>query len=76
MTNPQPPMIRDIRHERMVIIFNVWLNRYLANPSEFDTYTDSNGNTYSDYGEQCVCYFDKIADELDHDGLLPTPQRF
>ena len=58
---------------RMATIFNVWAFRYAADPTEFESVLDEKGDVIQDYGKKCAIYFEKLAAELDKDGLLPKP---
>lgn len=60
--------------QRMTIIFNEWAKRYSESPEEFKDVLDIDGKPSKDYGECCTLYFEKIADELDKAGLLPTTE--
>lgn len=59
--------------QRMTAIFNEWEKRYAEKPDEFNGILDDDGNPVTDYGERCTRYFNKLADEMDADGLLPRP---
>ena len=59
--------------QRMTAIFNEWARRYAENPDDFRSILDEDGNPVADYGECCARYFEKIAAEMDAEGLLPTP---
>ena len=55
----------------MTMIFNEWADRYAKNPDEFGGILGEDGKPVADYGESCMRYFCKIADEMDADGRLP-----
>ena len=57
--------------QRMTMIFNEWALRYSKNPDEFGEILNEDGKPYDDYGEQCMRYFNKIADDMDAKNLLP-----
>jgi len=65
--------MNNITRERMTMIFNEWAKRYSESPDEFSDILDDEGNPVSDYGENCAIYFEKLANEMDNNGLLPTP---
>ena len=58
---------------RMTMIFNEWADRYAKNPDKFGEILGEDGKPVADYGEACMRYFCKIAEEMDEAGLLPTP---
>lgn len=60
--------------QRMTAIFNEWAKRYAANPEQFSSILDADGNPVTNYGECCTHYFEQIADEMGAEGLLPLPQ--
>lgn len=60
---------------RMTMIFNEWADRYAKNPGEFGEVLGEDGKPVTDYGERCMRYFCKIADEMDATGLLPSPSQ-
>lgn len=64
----------NITEQRMTMIFNEWALRYSKNPDEFGEILDENGKLVDDYGESCMRYFIKIANEMDESGVLPRPQ--
>lgn len=59
--------------KRMTMIFNEWADRYSKNPDEFEDILGEDGKPVADYGECCMRYFCKIADEMDSAGQLPIP---
>lgn len=59
--------------QRMTMIFNEWALRYSKNPDEFGEILDPDGKPVDDYGESCMRYFIKIANEMDELNLLPLP---
>jgi len=65
--------MNSITKNRMAKIFNEWARRYSENPDEFDDILDEDGNPVSDYGECCALYFEKLANELDEQNILPKP---
>ena len=65
----------NITKERMAKIFTEWAKRYSENPEEFSDVLNESGEPVFDYGENCVAYFEKLANEMDHNGLLPKPCR-
>ena len=59
--------------KRMTMIFNEWADRYAKNPDEFGEILGEDGKPVADYGESCMRYFIKVANEMDDAGLLPSP---
>lgn len=59
--------------QRIAAIFNEWAKRYAENPNEFSAILDDDGNPVTDYGENCALYFERLANEMDANGLLPKP---
>lgn len=57
----------------MTMIFNEWADRYAKNPDEFGKILGEDGKPVADYGESCMRYFIKVANEMDDAGLLPRP---
>lgn len=53
------------------MIFNEWAARYAANPDEFSEILGDDGKPVTDYGENCMRHFIKVANEMDEAGLLP-----
>lgn len=50
----------QIAKEEMAKVFTEWLNRYNANPAEFNDYD----TVTSDYGDNCTEYFCKLLGEI------------
>ena len=65
--------MNTIIHRRMALIFNEQAERYAKNPDEFGEILNEDGTVVSDYGETSAIYFNKIADEMDSENLLPKP---
>lgn len=63
----------SITHQRMAAIFNEWARRFAADPESFSEIIGEDGKPVEDYGESCATYFNRIAREMDDDGLLPRP---
>ena len=57
----------------MMMIFNEWAARYAENPEEFSEILGEDGKPVADYGESCMRYFIKVANEMDESGMLPSP---
>ncbi len=68
-------MQKIVTETRMTMIFNEWASRYAKNPNEFGEILGDDGKPLEDYGENCMRYFIKIANEMDESGLLPTPDK-
>lgn len=64
---------RELSRKRMAMIFNEWAKRACEHPEDFEDFKDEDGNPVDDYGEACSMYFEKLADEMDSQNLLPRP---
>ena len=54
--------------QRMALVFAEWQRRRLEDPDSFSDIEDP-----EEYGIQSVLTFEKIAEELDSEGVLPQP---
>jgi hypothetical protein len=63
----------NLTRNQLAAVFNEWAIRYADNPDAFGEILDDDGIPIEDYGDRCVAYLEKVAEEMEGSGVMPPP---